>query len=249
MNYNATVRSVYEHHLTAGEYAEDKSFTIMATALYGSQNYGLATDSSDFDTKTLVFPTLTALTFKREMSKVLHADDGLVEIKDFRDMFAMWRKGSLNFLEVLYTPYWEVSGLFATAWAEMHTYRDIIARAYPRNVLMAMLGNVKSNFRRNTAKALANAYSIFDTAQAYYEGKPLANCLVSPRKEELVAIKQGIMSDAEVLERFSVLKEEAEEFADIIVNDDALDPNKEYAVEVDLLQHRILVNGLRDLHF
>lgn len=249
MNHNETVRSVYEHHLTALKYAEDKSFTIMATALYGSQNYGLATDSSDFDTKTLVFPTLNALTFKGEMSKVLHADDGLVEVKDFRDMFTMWRKGSLNFLEVLYTPYWEVSGLFTTAWAEIRTYRDIIARAYPRNVLIAMLGNMTSNFRRNTAKALANAYSIFDTAQAYYEGKPLASCLVSPRKEELMAIKQSVMSGAEVLERFRELLEEVEEFAEIVKYDEALAPNEEYVSEVNALQYRIMLDGLRALHF
>lgn len=248
MNHNATVKSVYEHHLTALKYAEDKSFTIMATALYGSQNYGLATETSDFDTKTLVFPTLNALAFKREMSKVLHADDGLVEVKDFRDMFVMWRKGSLNFLEVLYTPYWEVSGLFTTAWTEMRTYRDIIARAYPRNVLMATLGNVKSNYRRNTIKALANAYSAFDTARDYYAGVPLENCLISPRHEELRALKCSEMSAEEITERFSVLKEEVEEFVDIIKNDDALDPNKEFVTEVDLLQHRILVNGLRDLY-
>lgn len=221
----------------------------MATALYGSQNYGLAMETSDFDTKTLVFPTLDAIAYKREMSKALHVDDGLVEVKDFRDMFAMWRKGSLNFLEVLYTPYWEVSGLFTTAWAEMRTHREIIARAYPRNVIMATLGNVRSNYRQNTVKALANAYSAFDTARDYYDGVPLENCLVSPRHEELRALKCSKMSAEEVTERFRVLKGEVEEFVDIIEDDDALDPNKEYVGEVNALQYRIMLDGLRDLHF
>lgn len=248
MTHNETVRAVYDHHLTAKEYTKDKSFVVMATALYGSQNYGLATETSDFDTKTLVFLTYSAIAYKREMSKALHVHDGLVEIKDFRDMFAMWRKGSLNFLEILYTPYWEVSGFFTDTWREMRAHREIIARAYPRNVIMATLGNVRSNYRRNTVKALANAYSVFDTARDYYAGVPLENCLVSPRREELKALKCSEMSAEEITERFGVLNEEVEEFADVIVDDDALDPNKEYIVEVDRLQHRVLVNGLRDLY-
>ena len=248
MIHNKTVRAVYDHHLTAKEYTKDKSFVVMATALYGSQNYGLATEASDFDTKTLVFPTYSAIAHKLEMSKALHVRDGLVEIKDFRDMFAMWRKGSLNFLEVLYTHYWEASYFFADSWAEMRAHREIIARAYPRNVLMATLGNVRSNYRRNTVKALANAYSAFDTARDYYDGVLLENCLVSPRHKELKALKYSEMSAEEITERFNVLKEEVEEFADVIENDDALDPNKEYVSEVNALQYRVLVSGLRDLY-
>ena len=71
---------------------------VMFTCLYGSQNYGLATDASDVDTKSYVFPSIRDTAFHRPLlSKELVAPDGShVEMKDYRDMFANIRKQSMN---------------------------------------------------------------------------------------------------------------------------------------------------------
>ena len=47
--------------LDAG-YAEDQ---IIGVFLYGSQNYGLATENSDVDTKVIIIPTLEDLCLKK----------------------------------------------------------------------------------------------------------------------------------------------------------------------------------------
>ena len=40
---------------------------VMFTCLYGSQNYGLATDASDVDTKSYVFPSIRDAAFHRPL--------------------------------------------------------------------------------------------------------------------------------------------------------------------------------------
>ena len=64
-----------------------------------------------------------------------------------------------------------------------------------------------------------------------------------------MAIKQSVMSGAEVLECFRELVEEVEEFAELVKYDEALAPNEEYVGEVNALQYRIMLDGLRALHF
>ena len=51
---------VNEHYNEVKKYLKEHNYEgkILVTALYGSQNYNIATESSDVDTKTIYVPTM-----------------------------------------------------------------------------------------------------------------------------------------------------------------------------------------------
>ena len=50
-------------------YPEDQ---LLGVFLYGSQNYGINTETSDVDTKAILIPTFKELIFNRPVSRELH---------------------------------------------------------------------------------------------------------------------------------------------------------------------------------
>ena len=65
-----------------------KDYTHMFTALSGSQNYGLDTENSDVDTKSIFIPNFSTLLFtKKLLSETWILDNNEhIEAKDVREM-------------------------------------------------------------------------------------------------------------------------------------------------------------------
>lgn len=134
------------------EYPKNK---VIYIALYGAQNYGLETASSDCDFKAVICPTLEDIVYCRKpISTSLPCGDGLVDVKDIRLMVDQWKKGASNFMELLFTKYCWVSPEFP----EMTWFRERkerIAKANPVSSLRAMLGMMEEKFH-----ALKHPYPI-----------------------------------------------------------------------------------------
>lgn len=95
---------VLEHYDKAKVEAKKVGYTMMFTALCGSQNYNLDTEDSDVDTKTLVVPTFKTLCLNsKQYTKDFEFNGEVVEVKDFRAMFDCFRKQNLNYIEILFT--------------------------------------------------------------------------------------------------------------------------------------------------
>lgn len=136
------------------------NFTRLFTALQGSQNYNMADENSDVDTKSVLVPNLQNLLFrKKPLSDTLlvtpteeHAD-----VKDFRLMMECWKKQNVNFMEVLFTPYVDVPKRYNWVYSTLFDHREKFAFYNPAATLSATWGHMLEKYNKFDHKGVARA--------------------------------------------------------------------------------------------
>lgn len=121
-------------------YSEKDWFVI---CLQGSQNYGLADEESDIDSKMLILPTFKDLVFNRKpVSHTLEIFDNKehVDVKDTREYFKIFKKSNINFVEILFTDYWIANPKYNDLWLELLRHREVLARINPYAAVNCMKG-------------------------------------------------------------------------------------------------------------
>lgn len=115
---------------------------IVALALQGSQNYNLDTLDSDIDTKLIVTPSFKELAMnEKPVSRTFIRDnEEHIDEKDVRLYIETFRKGNMNFLEILFTDFYYVNPLYRDAWDILISNREAIAHMNPYRVMQAMCG-------------------------------------------------------------------------------------------------------------
>lgn len=94
-----------KHHLAVQAHIP-AGYEVIFTSLIGSQNYGFASENSDVDTYSIIFPNLTDYVMGTEpYSKEFDMEDGKCVVRDARLAFHSLRKSNPNSLEVFTTPY------------------------------------------------------------------------------------------------------------------------------------------------
>jgi predicted nucleotidyltransferase len=94
-----------KHHLAVQAHIP-VGYEVIFTSLIGSQNYGFASENSDIDTYSIIFPNLTDYVIGTEpYSKEFDMEDGKCVVRDARLTFHSLRKSNPNSLEVFTTPY------------------------------------------------------------------------------------------------------------------------------------------------
>ena len=162
---------VEEHAAIAREkYGEDQWWCTM---LYGSQNYGLADENSDVDTKTLIIPLFSEVVLgKPQVSVDAKMPDGSMDcVKDFRGMFKAYLKGNINFVETLYTDYYTVNPKYMKYFRQLRNGRDIIADSQPLRLVKMVTGMVHQKFEAmekptHARQEVHNKYG-YDPKQVY----------------------------------------------------------------------------------
>lgn len=126
-------REVLSHWNQVSKKLAATGYKPWVTMLYGSQNYGLESEDSDVDTKTMALPTLSVLakSGKPLTTEYVMEDGSLDNCKDLREMFQNYLKGNINFVETLYTPYFCVDEYLKTEYNALRLMRDRIANARP----------------------------------------------------------------------------------------------------------------------
>lgn len=216
------LRRVFEH----ADFVDKKlpNHIRVFTALQGSQNYGLADVESDVDTKTLVLPTMEELVFATKpvsttfevTPTIEHAD-----VKDARAMFSCFRKQNINFLEILFTPYVDVSPKFFEHYTTLYDHREDIAHLNPYQGMRAMIGHLMEKYYAFEHPYPSIQWKIekyhYDPKQLHHmirfqeflirfivDGDSYEDCLIPKHPEELLAIKRGSLP----YDYASTLKEE-----------------------------------------
>lgn len=170
--------------------------------LVGSQNYGLATETSDVDSKIIILPTLEDIALNREpISKTLKLPDGeQTEVKDIRLMFKCYRKQNINFIETLFTPYHALNKRWIDLFTPMLKANEKIARYNRKQAIDTMCGMVLERFKK-FQKSLGNGANDYDGKNActilrvaeflerYINGEPYAQCLISNIPDALLKYK------------------------------------------------------------
>ena len=112
----------------------------MFCGLYGSQNYNLDTENSDVDTKAIILPTIEELLHYKKISNCFDVGTGQCDVKHIQLMFNNFLKQNINFLELLYTPYFIVNEEYKDLWYEVISIRNNLTTCNPRKMIHAAVG-------------------------------------------------------------------------------------------------------------
>lgn len=238
---------------------------IVCLALQGSQNYGLATENSDVDTKVLLIPSIKDIArLKTPVSGtyILENSEHL-DYKDIRLYLQEVKKQNMNFVEILFTKNRFVNSDYMFEWKKLVCERESIARYDEKRTIDSMYGIITAKYKyfyKETTEGY-NEKLEYDPKQVYqlvrmtlfmnqyiklnsnYESAIVPN---KADREFLLKIKNGEISKLSAInlvESFykaaTVLKEEMKK--DVTKGD--LKPNKRIGKFLDDMALEFLTRG------
>lgn len=168
------MKRVQDHYDEALQYFPEEQ--IVGVFLQGSQNYGLDYEGSDVDTKLIIVPSFKDICLNRKPVSTTHvrANDEHTDWKDIRLYMETFRKQNLNFLEILFTPYYIINPMYKEEWNRLIAAREFIARMNPYRAVKSMKGIALEKFH-----AMEHRYpSKVDIIDKYgYDGKQTSHQL------------------------------------------------------------------------
>jgi len=84
---------------------EEQGYIVLYIGLYGSQNYNLDDEFSDYDVKAIILPSLNDIIFRKTTSKVIECDSGSIDVKDLITFYNVIKKGNFSYIEAIDTEY------------------------------------------------------------------------------------------------------------------------------------------------
>ena len=236
---------------------------IVGIFLQGSQNYGLQIPTSDVDTKLIVTPTFDEVVLNKKPISTTHvrANDEHIDLKDIRLILATFRKQNLNFIEILFTPYFIVNPTFADEWGRLQAQKEKIAHYSPYNAVKTMKGIAMEKYHAMEheypsklevlakygydPKQLHHLLRVKEYLQRYINGESYEDCLWPRNPEYLIAVKQGYFN----LDEARIAADSA--IANVTATADAFceKVGKTFDTEVDILlddvQYNIVKTALK----
>lgn len=185
---------------------------IVGIFLQGSQNYGMATEKSDVDTKCIIVPSFEDIIFNKQPLSTTHilSNDEHIDFKDVRLIFNNFRKQNINYIEILFTKYFILNPRYKKLWNELIEDREAIAKYNMYAAVKAIKGMAMDKYHAlehpypNKAEVLAQygfdpkqlhhlarlSYFIYDYL---YSRKTYAEILKTngAKKYDLLDIKNG----------------------------------------------------------
>lgn len=104
-------------------------------SLYGSQNYGLATDKSDIDSYIFIFPDICDIALSHESAAKIEfvcKNGEHINAKDVRSLYVLLSKSNPNYLELILSEYVEVNPIYQEEFDEL---RDICLKHIQLNIV------------------------------------------------------------------------------------------------------------------
>lgn len=187
------MKRVQEHYDEALQYFPEEQ--IVGVFLQGSQNYGLDYEGSDVDTKLIVVPSFKDICLNRKPISTTHvrANDEHTDWKDVRLYMETFRKQNLNFLEILFTPYYIINPMYREQWDRLVAAREQIARMNPHRAVKSMKGIAMEKYHAMEhrypskvdiidkygydGKQVSHLDRVDDYLERYMFGTPYAECL------------------------------------------------------------------------
>jgi hypothetical protein len=226
------MKRLQEHYDEALEYFPENR--IVGIFLQGSQNYGLDYEGSDIDTKLIVVPSLEDIVLNKKPVSTTHvrANDEHIDFKDVRLYIETFYKQNLNFLEILFTPYFCINPLYANQWNRLLDNREKIARMNEARAVKSMKGIALEKYHAMKhpypskldliekygmdGKQVSHLIRVDDFLTRYINGEPYCNCLhPSPDKvDEILAYKKQQIPLAEAEVRAEEVLKHAVEISD-----------------------------------
>lgn len=207
-----------EEHLWAVERMGYKRENILGIFAYGSQNYGVATENSDWDTKAIIVPDWQNLVLRPPVSMEIHlANEEHCEVKDIREIANMFKKQNINFVEILFTEYKWINPLYQYLWRDyFENMKHDIAHYDINKTVKSVCGQAIHTLKQNpeNGKKVANGYRLVRFLENYLAGANYRDCIVLPENEREVIIfmkKTDIVNPdlaTKMIEKLESLKEQ-----------------------------------------
>ena len=201
-----TIDRVMKHYNESLNHFKENE--IVGIFLQGSQNYRLDTSNSDVDTKLIVVPSFKDICLNKKPVSTTHvcANEEHIDFKDVRLYMETFRKQNLNFLEILFTPYYYINPLYEEQWMRLVEHREEIARMNPYRAVKSMKGVAMEKYLAlkhpypskldildkwgYDPKQLHHLIRVKEYLARYIDGESYADCLISKFPEYLIKIKQ-----------------------------------------------------------
>jgi predicted nucleotidyltransferase len=199
-------------------------------ALQGSQNYQLDYKNSDVDTKAIVLPTFEDIVFNKKMVSTTYImeNNEHCDLKDIRLMFNNFKKQNINFLEVLFSPYYWVDERYEEEFEQLRAHAEEIAHYNENVAVKCMLGMAREKYKAMEhpypslidkiekygydGKQLHHIDRMREFMERYIDGEPFGSCLISNHREYLIKVKKNEFSlkDARLMAEIELGKMEKE---------------------------------------
>lgn len=158
------------------------NYKFLGIFLYGSQNYGLATEDSDVDSIAIVIPSIEDIILRKPICKeITFENKEHCNIKDIREVVKEWKKQSLQALEILFTDYFIVKPEYVSYWNHFLNIRDDITHYDVERTFKSISGQAKQTYLRSPEdkKQIANVYRLYYFLRSYLMGCSYKTCLTS----------------------------------------------------------------------
>lgn len=209
MNYHSDewimerLQEHYEEALTI--FPKDK---ILGIFIQGSQNYGLDYSGSDIDTKCIILPTLEDICLNKKATSYTHVRDNNehIDFKDLRVITGDFKKQNINFLEILFTKYRIINEDYAELFQPMFDNAEDIAKYDNYRFIRATAGMSMEKHKALeldrpsqhdeivkygwATKQLHHLERLNLFIKRWVAGELFVDCLIDPRGEEMINIKQ-----------------------------------------------------------
>lgn len=188
-------------------YVSSLGYNVLGVFLQGSQNYNLAYESSDIDTKAILIPSFEDFVLNRKPASttLIREDNSHIDIKDIRLMHECFKKQNINFIEILFTQYKYLNPDYAVLYQPMFDNNELIAHYNNYAAVNCIAGMVYEKHKAMehpypTLKDKIEQYG-YDNKQLhhilrceeflkrYINGVPYAECLIPTDPQSLIDVK------------------------------------------------------------
>ena len=182
-------------------YNEDN---ILGIFLYGSQNYGFATDESDVDAKAIIVPDFQDLVLRYHNleSKDYEVEGEHIDVKDIRVIVQNFKKQNINFIELLFTEYCIINPKYEALFQKYFIdNRELIAHYDEKKAVMSITHQAIHTIEqgKEDKKKLHNGARLYQFLKRYLKGKPYQTCITLSDNEEMREWLWDIKFDEETL--------------------------------------------------
>ena len=217
---------------------------IVALCLQGSQNYGLDYEHSDIDTKLITVPSFKDIAMNSKPVSTTHirANEEHIDFKDIRLYIQTFRKQNINFLEILFTPFYMINPIYADQWDRLVENREAIANLNRYRGVQSMKGIALEKYHAMERpypsklgilakygydpKQLHHLLRVEDYMKRYIDGESYESCLRPTDPEYLMCVKRGYYNLDKARTVAVAAKKHVEEMAEAFyaVNENVEDP-------------------------
>jgi len=252
---NKIMKRLEEHYNTVIQ----MGYEIVGVFLQGSQNYELAYENSDIDTKAILLPKFNDFVLNNKLISTTHIleNDEHIDLKDIRLMFECFKKQNINFVEILFTKYKVINPKYESLFQPIISNNELIARYNNYAAVNCISGMSMEKYKAlehpyptiidkiekygYCSKQLHHIIRLNEFIKRYLIGEKYSDCLISNNKEYLINVKRNIHTLDEAREIAKRLCDETYKIKCDYMNNNSITINK----DVEKILSEVLINILK----